>query len=431
VDPTSNFLLSGSSDSNIHVWSLSALLSFARIDSSAQADPRSPVYTLSNHRGAITALACGHGHGPANIAVSTSADSTAIVWDYRKGIALRTYLLSGVPRALTLDAIDRGFYTAYDDGGIQLIDLYKSTGTTNTLYDEAHSQTAVQPGDENKWAAAAQELGSTLCLAISWDGSRIISGHQSGKIAAWDPGKGRFLSTLATQHGPVSNLCLLPPAGFPNAMPPSFKAHTVVKPRFDLDSSSVGSGSMIPGQYTFTAQFTNETNPIHLSATEAPTNTNSNFDIALTHSSFPPSMIDAGLAELASWHQTPSSNQVPNAAEPPAEFLSFDEPIATGKGKKESEMTVKQENELLKKQVASLQRVQKISFQQLADSRKEIKALVEEQRRRDGGVIGGNRGDGSSDEEEEEEESDDDDESMEGIVTEKVDGDEEESSDDG
>jgi pre-rRNA-processing protein IPI3 len=412
----------------MHVWSLSALLSFTNVDSSDQADPRAPIHTLSNHRGAITALACGHGHGAANIAVSTSADSTAIVWDYRKGIALRTYLLSGVPCTLALDAIDRGFYTAYDDGSIQLIDLYRSTGTTNTLYDEAHSQTAVQPGDENKWIAAAQELGSTLCLAMSWDGSRIISGHQSGKIAAWDPGKGRFLSILATQHGPVSNLCMLPPAGFPNATPPTFKVHTVVKPRFDLESSGSGSGSMIPGQYTFTAQFTSQLEAIHLSATEVPTNAKSEFDVALTHPSFPPSMIDSGLAELASWRQTPPSDQASKGVEPPADFLSFDEPIDVGNGKKEPEMTLKQENELLKKQVASLQRVQKISFKQLADSRKEIKALVEEQRKRDGGIAGGD-----SDEEsgEEDEESGDGDESMEGVEDGQPEGDEDESSDDG
>jgi pre-rRNA-processing protein IPI3 len=426
VDPTSNFLLSGSADSNIHIWSLPALLSFARVDSSAQADPRSPLHTLSNHRGAITALACGHGHGPANIAVSTAADSTAIVWDYRKGIALRTYLLSDVPRALALDSIDRGFYTAFDDGSVQLVDLYKSTGTKNTLYDEAHSQTAVQPGDENKWTATAQELGPTLCIGINWDGSRIISGHQSGKVAAWDPGKGRFLSTLATQHGPVSNLCMLPPAGFPSTAVPTIKVHTVVKPRFDLEESGTGSGSMIPGQYTFTAQFTSQLDPIHLSATETPTNAKSDFDIALTHPSFPPSMIDAGLAELASWHQTPSlpiTAPASNGAEPAADFVSF----SNGKSTKEPEkLTLKQENELLKKQVASLQRVQKISFKQLADSRKEIKALVEEQKRRDGGAEAGG---GEEDSDEDEEESGNEDESMGGVEKEGF-GDEAESSDD-
>jgi pre-rRNA-processing protein IPI3 len=346
--------------------------------------------------------------------VSISADSTAIVWDYRRGISLRTYLLSNVPRALVLDAIDRAFYTAYDDGSIQLIDLYKSTGTTNTLYDETQSHSAIQPGDENMWTATAQELGPALCLEISWDGSRIISGHQSGKIAAWDPGKGRFLITLATQHGPVSNLCMLPPAGFPNSEPPTFKVHTVVKPRFDLEGSGAGSGSMIPGQYTFTAQFTSQLDPLHLSATEAPTNTKSPFEIALTHPSFPPSMIDAGLAELASWHQpsAPSINAASHGTEPAPDFVSFNEPITTGKGNKAPEMTLQQENELLKKQVASLQRVQKISFKQLADSRKEIKALVEEQKRRDGVVKGS---DSSSGEESDEEESEDEDESMNGV----------------
>jgi pre-rRNA-processing protein IPI3 len=319
--------------------------------------------------------------------VSTSADSTAIVWDYRRGIALRTYLLADVPRAVVLDAIDRAFYTAYDDGTVQLVDLYKNTGTTNALYDETQVQTALQPGEENRWAATAQELGPGLSLGISWDGSRLVSGHQSGKVAAWDPGKGRFLSTLSTLPGPVSNLAMLPPAGFPNPLPAPFKVHTVVKPRFDLVDSSSGKGSTIPGNYTFTAQFTSQLPSLHLSPTEAPIicPTKSDFEIALTHASFPTSMLEAGLAELASWHQTssPATSGAANGGKEATDFISFEDSLSaskTGKGKKAPKLTVQQENEMLKKQVASLQRLQKISFKQLKDSKAEIKALIEEQK---------------------------------------------------
>ncbi|KAF2435645.1 WD domain-containing protein [Tothia fuscella] len=377
VDPTSNFLLSGSADSNVHVWSITALLSFAHTDSSVQTDPRSPIHTLSNHRGAITALAYGHGHGAANIVVSISVDSTAIIWDYRKGAALRTYLLGDVPRAVILDAIDRAFYVAYHDGTLQLVDMYKSTGTLSALYDETQAQTAAQPGEENRWTATAQELGPGLSLGLSWDGSRIISGHQSGKIAAWDPGKGRFLSTLNSLPGPVSNLVMLPPAGFPNTAPTRFKVHTVVKPRFDLVDTSSGNGSSIPGNYTFTAQFTSQLSPLPLSATETPSkSTKSDFDSALTHSSFPASMLDAGLAELASWHTAPILPAVGASASNGTEetdFISFEDTSEANAGKrgKPGKTTPQQENDLLKKQVASLQRVQKISFKQLADSRAE------------------------------------------------------------
>jgi pre-rRNA-processing protein IPI3 len=399
ADPTSNFILSGSTDSNIHVWSLPALLSFATVDTSVQHDPRSPIHTLSNHRGAITALVCGHGYGAANIAVSASADQSVIIWDYRKGIALRTYLLGDVPQVLALDSIDRGFYAAYQDGSVQLVDLYAFTGATNALYEEASSQIAVQPGDENRWSVEGQELGQALSLGLSWDGSRLLSGHQNGKIVAWDTGKGKFVSVINTLPGPVTNLMMLLPTGFPNSQLQSFKAHTVVKPRVNMDGGSALNSSMIPGSYAFTAQFTSQLPPTNFSATAAPVRGHavsldaqmkSDFETALTHPFFPSSMLDSGLAELASLRQTSISTPVQNSVEDEEDYMALDDdtPSTNGKGKQPTKPSTEQENELLKKQIASLQRLQKVSFQQLKEQRAEIKALVREQKEMDARLLG-------------------------------------------
>jgi pre-rRNA-processing protein IPI3 len=393
VDPSSNSLLSGSGDSSIHVWSIPALLSFTKSDSSAQVDPRAPIHTLSNHRSAITTLACGHGHGPANIAVSTSSDQTAIVWDYRKGTALWTYLLGQVPRALALDSIDRGFYVSYDDGSVQLIDLYASTGSTNSLYDESHSQTAIQPGKENLWTVEGQELGAGLSLGLNWDGSRLLSGHKNGKIVSWDTRKGRFVAVLNTLPGPVTNLAMLAPTGFPNQEARPFRVHTVMKPRISTEDNNTGNGSMIPGNYTFHAQLTRQLPSIHFSATEAPdsfsTYSKSNFETALTHPSFPRSMLTEGLAELAAWRETPTNSSSLSSTNgkdenPEAEFMSLNTSAnKKSKGKQAVKLTAEQENEILKKQVKALQQTQSISFDQMGKLRKEIKALTEEQRMRD------------------------------------------------
>ncbi|TID17008.1 WD domain-containing protein [Venturia nashicola] len=392
VDPSSHSLLSGSADSNIHVWSIDALLSFTKSDSSAQQDPRTPIHTLPNHRSAINTLACGHGYGQANIAISTSSDQTAVIWNYRKGTALRTYLLGHVPRALVLDSLDRGFYVSYDDGSVQLVDLYASTGSMNSMYDESHSQTATQPGKEHLWTVEGQDLGAGLSLGLNFDGSQLLSGHKNGKIVSWDTAKGRFGSVLNTLPGPVTNLAMLSPKGFPNQEARPFRVHTVMKPRISTEDSSSANGSTIPGNYTFIAQLTGQLPSIQYSATELHLNASktpkSEFETALTHSCFPDSMLDEGLAELMAWREAPvgSSNNVPTNVkeqEPEADFMS----LSTSSGKKSKakpvKLTAEQENELLKKKIAALQRTQEISFKQLAGQRKEIKILTEEQRTRD------------------------------------------------
>jgi pre-rRNA-processing protein IPI3 len=307
-------------------------------------------------------------------------------------------LLGEVPRALVLDPIDRGFYVSYDDGNVQLIDLYASTSSTNLLYDESHSQTAIQPGKINLWTVEGQELGAGMSLGLNWDGSRLLSGHKHGKIVAWDTGKGRFVSVLNTLPGPVTNLVMLSPTGFPNQDARPFRVHTVMKPRINTDDNDARNGSVVPANYTFHAQFTSELQPIQSSAIEAhtrstsrspSTNHQSEFEKALTHPYFPSDMLNEGLAELAAWRETPA-NSLNIAAtnskdqDQAADFMSLSTSSnKKSKGKQPVKITVEHENELLKKQIAALQRTQTISFKQLAEQRKEIKVLVEEQQMRD------------------------------------------------
>ncbi|QDS68195.1 hypothetical protein FKW77_010534 [Venturia effusa] len=392
VDPSSQLLLSGSADSNIHVWSINSLLAFTKPDSSAQEDPRAPKHTLSTHRSGITTLACGHSRGQANIAISTSSDQTAIVWNYCKGIALRIYLLGGIPRALALDSLDRGFYISYDDGSVQLVDLYASTGSTNLLHDESQSQSAIQPGKEHLWTVEGQELGAGLSLSLNFDGSQLLSGHNGGKIVSWDTGKGRFGSVLNTLPGPVTNLAMLSPRGFPHQETRSFRLHTVMKPRINSEDSSSGYSSMIPSTYTFNAQLIRQLPSIQYSATEYPetrsSSSKSAFEIALAHSCFPNSMLDEGLAELMAWREGPvgGAGVFTTKVKEQEQEESF-MPLSTSSGKKSKGQPVtlnaEQENEMLRKRIAALQRTQTISFKQLAEQKKEIKALTEEQKMRD------------------------------------------------
>jgi pre-rRNA-processing protein IPI3 len=368
VDPSSDFFLSGSSDAMVHVWALPAILSFSPDTS------RSPVHTLSTHRGPISSIACGHSSSSANIAVTTSGDQSAIVWDYHNGQALRTYLLPDAPTAVALDPADRAFYVAYADGSLQTVDFYddvQQAVATDVLRDPASSHRPVQPSPKTRFNAESQKLGGVLSLGLSWDGTTLVSGHASGKVATWDIAKSNYMSTLTNLPGPVSNLQFLLPTGFPHAPERTFKLQTVVKPKQDLGSTSSGSG-LVPTAYSLNMQFTGRLRTGRASAAEKKLTTKSAFEEALTHSSFPTDMLEESLAELESWNATSKGG-----AAPVTDFMALDhEEYANAPESQQAELKE------LRKQIASLQRIQKVTFSQLSELRTEKDYFLGQEKKR-------------------------------------------------
>lgn len=230
IAATQSYLTSGSEDSNIHVWSIPNLLSLT------STEPHQPLRSLSNHRAAVTSVCLGHSESTTNICVSASKDNTIIVWNYHTGDLLRTFLLQSTSLCLVLDPCDRGVYVGFDDGSLQLVEFFQPDSTLNPLYDTRLQTTPVQiilP----PWTAPF-DTGSTLSLGVSYDGTAILSGHASGKIAQWDTGRRAFSAEIADLNAPVTNLVMLSP--FPGKR--MMKATTVVKPKLSEEN------------YTYTAQ---------------------------------------------------------------------------------------------------------------------------------------------------------------------------------
>lgn len=356
----------------IHVWALPSILSFSPDTS------RSPIHTLSTHRGPISSIACGHSSSTANIAVSISGDKSAIVWDYHNGQALRTYLLPETPTAVTLDPADRACFIAYADGSLHTIDFYddiQKTTSTDVLRDAASSHRPMQPPPKARFNADSQKLGGALSLSLSWDSTTLLSGHTSGKVAAWDIAKGNYLSTLANLPGPVSSLLFLRPTGFSLTTESSFKVQAIVKPKQDAGLTGSSSG-LVPSNYNLSMQFTGRLNTPFISSTERPSTKTSSFAEALTHPSFPTSMLEDSLVELESWVAPSKSNNAPVANVPPPSHNDDTESSTASNDASQSE--VKE----LKKQLASLQRIQKVTFSQLSELREEKEYFVNKEKKR-------------------------------------------------
>ena len=293
VDPTSNFILSGSADASVHVWSLPAILSFSRPASSGDRQPpNSPIRTFSNHRAAITSLAVGHSNGQHNIVVSTAKDNTAIAWDYRSGRVMRTFLLPSSATCVALDPVDRAFYVGYDDGSIQSVGFYRSDSVQHPLHDPSLQSTPAQASAEDRWLPPSADSSAVKAVSLSYDGTTLLSAHENGKVLSWNIARRKFVTMVAEYTHPVTNLVVLPPTGLPKTQQLKRTSHTVVKPRHDnAFADPAHAPGAVPVDYAFHT---------HLVApSQSRPRQTAEFTQAFTHTSFPDSMVEEGLAELA------------------------------------------------------------------------------------------------------------------------------------
>ncbi|KAH9436614.1 hypothetical protein MCOR02_000287 [Pyricularia oryzae] len=183
---------------------------------------QAPERTLSNHRAAITALAAssgadgGSGATDSTLCVSASKDKTCVVWNYRTGLPLRTLLFPASPLCLSLDPCTRALTLAADDGSVYLVELFGEPALLGPHAAEAAS-TVVQV--TSPFGMAPPEAGPASCLATSYDGTVLLSGHAKGKILQWSLADNSPPTELADLNAAVSNLVFVPPLPSSNSQP--------------------------------------------------------------------------------------------------------------------------------------------------------------------------------------------------------------------
>ena len=291
------------------MWSVPGLLSFSASVANGFGNdlPYSPLRSLSNHRAAVTALAMGHSFSRNNIAVSASRDDTCIVWNHNSGDLLHTFLLPASPLCLALDPADRAVYVGYEDGSIQFINFYSQGGLVQQLHNPEDTATPSQPPSSTRWSIMNQADSTALSLQMSYDGTILLSGHENGKIHTWDVAAGRYSDQLADFSAAITNMHILKPTGFTKVQQPAVKLHHVIKPRYEsFANGHHGIADAIPPNYTFTSQFTS-----NLQLDNSLRGYSSHE--AVTHSSFPHTLIDEALSEFTAWHS--QSKAAPDSSE--------------------------------------------------------------------------------------------------------------------
>lgn len=287
-----SLILSASSDSAVHIWSLQSLITFSQPSNSySHSTSKSPIKTFSGHRNPVTAIACGHSRSHTAFAVSCSRDQTCYIWSIQDCQILQTYLLPSTPLCFSVDIADRAVFAGYEDGTIQTIDLYKqSTRDTGESLYNGNSRAAVQFTEKECWPASTTASDPTNCMTLSYDGTMLISGHKSGKVMSWDVTKGRLRNQVINLGQPVTNIDMMRPIGLPIDAP-NLQIKSIVKPRLDLGTYTGDGSSDMPPGYAFHAKITPPISMIRHQQQEV-------FQNMLNCKFFSEDMVDQALHEL-------------------------------------------------------------------------------------------------------------------------------------
>ena len=223
-------VLSGSDDSDIHVWSLSRLL---ELDSAAEHEPER---SLPNHRAAITALSASPSVSfDTNVCVSASKDKSCIIWNYQTGDALRTVLFPSSPLCMALDPSARALVVGCDDSALYFAELFAEKSLLGPNAEDASTVTQIT----SPFGATQPDVGSASCLGFTYDGTVLLTGHAKGQIMKWDVADNKTPVELANLNAAVTNISLIPPFSTEKGI----KTVNIVKP------------SQAERAYTFATQF--------------------------------------------------------------------------------------------------------------------------------------------------------------------------------
>jgi pre-rRNA-processing protein IPI3 len=205
-----------------------------------------------------------------------------------------------------------------------------------------------------------------LSLDLSFDGTAVLAGHQSGTIIGWDVATGHMKSFLpqGPLPGPVMNLKFLPVSGFQSEAAKLVRIDAVVKPKFGAFQDSGAGNGAIPGNYAFNAQLLgNITSESELSSI---------FTEALFGKSLPSQLLDEGLSELAAWSEGPPPETKAKEVSQLDDFMALDDSAASS-----TKPDAKKQSAEHKAELDALRRVNKAALAKI----QKLQAQVNEQQR--------------------------------------------------
>ncbi|KAK7492877.1 hypothetical protein BaRGS_00015824, partial [Batillaria attramentaria] len=190
----SNFFVTGSEDGIVTVWSLAVVVSRTR---RRAAGPR-PRHTWMGHPLPVTDIHVGCGGSRARV-VSSSIDRTCKMWDMESGEQIQTFVYEEAVHSVIMDRPELRLLAGLSSGIICCTPLF-----AQQMEREQHISTKSTHPDQTIFRGHSDAV---LSLAVSYDGSLLVSGSRDSTVRVWNLFSGTPRCTL-DHTGSVTNVLL-------------------------------------------------------------------------------------------------------------------------------------------------------------------------------------------------------------------------------
>ncbi|KAI7853291.1 WD40-repeat-containing domain protein [Circinella umbellata] len=227
-------LLTASEDATVHVWLVGRLLEHAGgnqdDDGTSGSSRPAPLFSWSDHTLPVTDMYIGSGTMATARVYTSSMDNTVKAWDLATGELLTTFLFSKPVSSVIADPSETKLFAACENK-IYPVELYRrrhdktynadiseSTGgmakveSTGIRAVEAPSSSSTS-SSQNEGLVFSDHSGTVTSLALSFDGSLLISASEDGNCIVWDVTSRQPLRKFESHKGPITHVsCILRPS---------------------------------------------------------------------------------------------------------------------------------------------------------------------------------------------------------------------------
>ncbi|KAI9249409.1 WD40-repeat-containing domain protein [Phascolomyces articulosus] len=226
-------LLTASEDATVHVWLVGGLLEHGSSEDGAGGHGGgrpAPLFSWSDHTLPVTDMYIGSGSMATARVYTASMDNTVKAWDLATGELLTTFLFPKPVSTVIADPSETRLFVACENK-IYPVELYRRKFDKTYNADSVESvggmakveSIGIKVVDTPSGSATGNEQseglvfsdhsGTVTSLALSFDGSLLISASEDGNCIVWDVTSRQPLRKFESHKGPITHVtCILRPS---------------------------------------------------------------------------------------------------------------------------------------------------------------------------------------------------------------------------